>query len=352
MGNHIVSLLVSSNGGGGLLPKVILVAADFPTTAEANTHVGRIYVAGANVTDNDPTKTNTSQSFISGQEFIWDGVSAYIILGDQALWTDDGTDLQSLNIRNINLKNEGLKDANVTTPVKLGDPSNTSFDTVNKTIIGAVNETLSNILVPETEKFTVANDGDINFTLTQGTPASDDNFDLFRNGIHAELGVDYSRSGVNITWLNATSSAGSLLAGELLTARYNKSSGLANKSLLVFGNNNISATTVTRYMNPYTVNATASTTIINLVIPFSGTIRNMHVYHNNTAGNGNNIVYTLLKNATSTALTVTIPSTTQTASDTSNSVSISAGDRLALEVTKALGIGSSPSDICVSMEAN
>ena len=125
-----------------------------------------------------------------------------------------------------------------------------------------------------------------------------------------------------------------------------------SKSILAFGNNSVASTTVTRYMNPYGVNATASTTIIDMVIPFAGTIRNMHVYHNGTAGNGNNIVYTLLQNAAPTTLTVTIPSTTQTASDTSNSVSVSAGDRLALQVTKAVAVGSSPSDIYVSMEVN
>lgn len=41
---------------------------------------------------------------------------------------------------NINLGSAGLKDENVTTAVKVGDAQNTSLLTVNKTLIGAINE--------------------------------------------------------------------------------------------------------------------------------------------------------------------------------------------------------------------
>jgi hypothetical protein len=124
----------------------------------------------------------------------------------------------------------------------------------------------------------------------------------------------------------------------------------SGKPLLIFGNNGIFNTTATRYLYAGASDSLAPTSIINMVIPFSGTIKNMHVYHNTPAGNGSNIVYTLVKNGTPASLTVTIPSTTQTASDTSNSVSVVAGDRLAVQVTKAVGIGVSPSDIIVTME--
>jgi hypothetical protein len=122
------------------------------------------------------------------------------------------------------------------------------------------------------------------------------------------------------------------------------------KSLLIFGNNGIFNTTATRYLYAGASDSLAPTTIINMVMPFAATIKNMHVYHNTPAGNGSNIVYTLVKNGTPASLTVTIPSTTQTASDTSNSVSVVAGDRLAVQVTKAVTIGVSPSDIIVTME--
>ena len=54
--------------------------------------------------------------------------------------SDDGTDLTvNPNTRNFSLGTGGLKDANVTTAIKLGDATNTSFTTENKTITGSVN---------------------------------------------------------------------------------------------------------------------------------------------------------------------------------------------------------------------
>lgn len=117
MGTQIVSLLTSASGGGGSLPpKVILVSADFPTTIEANADIGRVYIAAANVTDNDPTKTNTGQSFLSGEEFVWDGISAYVKLGANALWLDDGTDYKTISpARNLDLQNKDLKNVSQAT---------------------------------------------------------------------------------------------------------------------------------------------------------------------------------------------------------------------------------------------
>lgn len=58
-----------------------------------------------------------------------------------AVWDDDGTDVKTDNDpRNVDLQSGGLKDTFVTTAIKLGDGANTSFDTANKTILGAVNE--------------------------------------------------------------------------------------------------------------------------------------------------------------------------------------------------------------------
>lgn len=62
------------------------------------------------------------------------------ITGDN-IWVDNGIDIKTVNInRNINLQNGGLKDENITTAIKLGDTTNTSLNTINKTIVGAINE--------------------------------------------------------------------------------------------------------------------------------------------------------------------------------------------------------------------
>jgi hypothetical protein len=289
-----------------------------------------------------------------------------------------------------------------------------------------------NLPVPVEKIFTITSDGQTAFTLDVA-PASDAGFKLYLNGQLAERGIDYTRSGTAVTWINS-GSIGPLETIDFFVALYNDGSvggagvtsfntrtgavtsqsgdysvaqitgaaasgansditslsglttplsiaqggtnsgttlvngkvmassggaivasavdvsSLGSKAIISFGTNSVSATITTRYLFPFIADSAAPTSILNMVVPYAGTISKMHVYHNVTAGNGNNIVYTLVKNATPTALTVTIPSTTQTASDLVNSVSVNAGDTLALEVTKALSIGSSPVDIYVTME--
>lgn len=69
----------------------ISVASDFPTSAQVQEN--DIYRVLANVTDNDGTKTNTGQSFVEGDEIMWDGVAWEILgnyvslLGTNNTWT-------------------------------------------------------------------------------------------------------------------------------------------------------------------------------------------------------------------------------------------------------------------------
>jgi hypothetical protein len=60
----------------------ITVAADFPTLAQVAT--GWFYSILANVTDNDPLKTNTGASFLLGDEIAWNG-SAWTVVGSRTL---------------------------------------------------------------------------------------------------------------------------------------------------------------------------------------------------------------------------------------------------------------------------
>lgn len=57
----------------------ILIAADFPTSLEVL--AGRSWLVGASVTDNDVTKTNTGQSFVSGQVIAWSGSNWVVTSG-------------------------------------------------------------------------------------------------------------------------------------------------------------------------------------------------------------------------------------------------------------------------------
>lgn len=69
----------------------ISVASDFPTPAQVQEN--DIYRVLADVTDNDGTKTNTGQSFVEGDEIMWDGVAWEILgnyvslLGTNNTWT-------------------------------------------------------------------------------------------------------------------------------------------------------------------------------------------------------------------------------------------------------------------------
>jgi len=120
----------------------INIAADFPTSVEVKS--GWAYRIGTNVTDNDPTKTNTGQSFTVEETIAWNGTDWTDITGIE-VWIDDGTDVQTLNgSRNVELQTSGLKDSNVTTPLKIGDSGNTSSNSENKTILGSINTNLTN----------------------------------------------------------------------------------------------------------------------------------------------------------------------------------------------------------------
>ena len=56
------------------------------------------------------------------------------------------TDIEIDSNNNLDLKNGGLKDTNITTSIKLGDANNTNLYTDNKTIVGSINEVYSNPL--------------------------------------------------------------------------------------------------------------------------------------------------------------------------------------------------------------
>lgn len=119
---------------------------------------------------------------------------------------------------------------------------------------------------------------------------------------------------------------------------------------LGFGNNSITATTTTRFLSPGFDSGTATTDQIDVILERGGTIQGLRIFHRSPAGNGNAIVYTALLDDIATTLTVSIASTAASGSDLVNSFTVVAGERLAIRVTKALAIGSTPNDIFASVE--
>jgi len=70
----------SGISGGLIFKGAISIPADFPTLAEVET--GWFYTITAEVTDNDPTRTNTGLSFVIGDEIAWNG-STWIVIGNE-----------------------------------------------------------------------------------------------------------------------------------------------------------------------------------------------------------------------------------------------------------------------------
>lgn len=121
-------------------------------------------------------------------------------------------------------------------------------------------------------------------------------------------------------------------------------------AVLIFGNNNFAATITTRFLSPGNKSGTADTAIRSMVAPRAGTLRNLRIIHNVPAGNGNLVVYTVQINAIDTAITASIASTASTASDLVNTATVAAGDLISVKITKALAIGTSPTDPNCTLE--
>jgi len=147
--------------------------------------------------------TSSNVTYVCKDPGLSAGTAVWEILehSGSGLWTENGTDLEpAVDGSNVNLLTGGLKDTNVTTAVDLGDSSNTSFNTTNKTIIGAVNELSAGVAVAVVDEPTVTN-GQTVFTLSQ-TPISDAAFAMYLNGQRQNITSEYTRSGTTVTWLN------------------------------------------------------------------------------------------------------------------------------------------------------
>jgi hypothetical protein len=126
-----------------------------------------------------------------------------------------------------------------------------------------------------------------------------------------------------------------------------------NGAPLAWGDDNVSATTTTRYLTPGRNKGTATITAgeNEWPMPRAGTARNLFVRHNSAVGNGASVVYTLFVNGAATALTVTLASgAVGQASDLANTVAVAQGDRLELVATKAAAIGNGALNVQASVE--
>jgi len=120
--------------------------------------------------------------------------------------------------------------------------------------------------------------------------------------------------------------------------------------LLLFGANSVSATTTQRWLFPGFGNSTANPTQVHIPAHRSGILVGMRVIHISPAGNGGDIVYTAEIELAPVGLSVTLPSTSSAGNSPVVSIPVAKDQRIGLTVTKPLSIGSSPSDILVSLQ--
>lgn len=153
-----------------------------------------------------------------------------------------------------------------------------------------------------------------------------------------------------VAWQTDTNTFWVLIATTPTWTEITGGTGSTSKAILHWGNNSVSSTTTTRYLQPGFVDGVGPTTVIQYRVPFAATLKNLRVRHNTTAGNGNAIVYTVRINSVASTLTVSVNSTTADGSDVTHTPTVAAGDLIDIEVTKAASVGTSPGDIMASLE--
>lgn len=123
---------------------------------------------------------------------------------------------------------------------------------------------------------------------------------------------------------------------------------------LLFGSGNILSTATDRYLYPSYTDDIAQVTAVQYRVPRNGSIRNLRVHVNIVSTDATNITYRLRVNGVPTALTVTFAANTADGSNLANSVVVSAGDLVDLEVVKAGALAggptNAPQDIAASLE--
>lgn len=110
---QLLAQKVDSNPADYIPQGEIDVAADFPELGTVQP--GWLYVITSNVTDNDPTKTNTGQSFLAGVSIVWAADGSWLDLGSNYVTQDQ--------IDKLNLGANFIKTIDLSDPV-IGNPFN------------------------------------------------------------------------------------------------------------------------------------------------------------------------------------------------------------------------------------
>jgi hypothetical protein len=156
----------------------------------------------------------------------------------------------------------------------------------------------------------------------------------------AGTGISLSAGTGNITITNsAPDQTVTLTAGTNITISGSypsftiASTASSTDRCILIAASNARATTSLSYFGFTNDTIAADRTVIgdvNAVVPAAGTIANLYVNQQNTQGVSTTRTYTLYKNSVSTSLTCTVAASGTTANNTANTVSVVAGDVIAI----------------------
>lgn len=124
---------------------------------------------------------------------------------------------------------------------------------------------------------------------------------------------------------------------------------MASPAALVFGADNIAATTTTRYLAPGYIQGTAPPDPPSFRMPVAATLSELRVRQNRPNGNGENVRYSVRVNGGNSILVVNMNSTDSDAANLAATLAVNAGDLIDIQVIKLLGIGTSPNEITASI---
>ena len=120
-------------------------------------------------------------------------------------------------------------------------------------------------------------------------------------------------------------------------------------AILTFGSSAVGRSITTRYLAPQADGLIAAVTEMPIDAPIGGTARNLYVRHT-IVGVGGTIRYELIRNGLATGLFLDLASSSTSGSELIKTAAITAGDRLALRVTKAISVVKSPRNVVATLE--
>ena len=148
-------------------------------------------------------------------------------------------------------------------------------------------------------------------------------------------------SGTNIKTVNSTSLLGS---GNVAVAAQDSISLINNVSVTI-------GTSTTSYISFCAFTTNSAEASRQIIIPISGTIRNLYVLTSTTQSSGGSQVCTVRKNTADTTMVATIAANAAagTFTDTTNTVSVAAGDKLSLKVQNNAATGTAATIVSVAI---